>query len=165
MDISVCSIKQLLLKKELLQNQTGLSASVICSSYPVNESEFLWLNRRLILQFDDTLNIRSERCFTEAQAAQTADFIMALDEQTELYVCCDSGESRSAAVAAALYRSCGMDEMVIWRNPHYHPNEVVYRRMCDALNIAVTQEMLDVRKQINSEALAQAVREARGGDI
>ena len=139
-------------------------AAILCSSYPADTAQFSCLSRKLCLQFDDTENTQSERSFSMEQARLIADFVRDLDAHARLCVCCDSGESRSTAIAAALHRKFGMDEMVIWGNPHYHPNTLVYRRMCEALGITVTPEMVHERKRISEEALARAIRAARDGE-
>ena len=164
MKIMVCPTKELLMSREMLNGRPGKNAAIICSSYLIDELQFIWLDRKLILSFDDSVNEFSAACFSEAQAASAADFARALDEDTTLYVCCDSGESRSAAIAAALRRRLGLDEMQIWQNPHYHPNTLVYKRMCAALEMTVTEGMIRERKHMNDEALAKAIRAARNGE-
>ena len=52
---------------------------------------------------------------------------------TEFYVCCDAGESRSPAIAAALMESYGCDAESIWNDHSYRPNMHVYKVMKDAL--------------------------------
>ena len=164
MKIIVCPAKALLMNKDMQKEQPGNYAAIICSSYTVDETQLFWLDKKLILMFDDTVNEFRATCFSEAQAALASDFAMALDEGTTLYVCCDSGESRSAAIAAALYRRFGLDEMLIWQNHRYHPNTLVYKRMCAALDMTVTEDMIRERKQMNDEALAAAIRAARYGE-
>ena len=164
MKINICPTKALLMNKDTRLERSGKTAAIICSSYTVDESQFLWLDKKLILTFDDTTNELSAACFTTEQAASAADFVMTIDEGTTLYICCDSGESRSAAIAAALYRRFDMDEMLIWQNPHYHPNTLVYKRMCSMLDMTVTEDMIHERKQMNDEALAKAIRAARDGE-
>ncbi len=61
-------------------------------------------------------------------AEKVKEFVENLDDNiTDLLFCCNSGEYRSAALAAAYMRYFGMDEMSVWKNPHYHPNSLVYK--------------------------------------
>ena len=146
--------------KDALISQGSLAA-ILCSSYPLNEARYSWLNRKLVLYFDDTVNERCDRCFSDEQAKQIMTFWKKLDDTEQLYVCCDSGESRSTAIAAALYRSLVMDEMAIWENPHFHPNTLVYKRLCVALGVPSTENEIAEKKRINYNALARVIRSTR----
>lgn len=124
MNISVCPIKRsYLMEQEQCQNNV---AAILCSSYPIDEKKVSRISQKLILSFNDTINMRDPRVYRLELAEQVLAFVAALDRQTELYICCDSGESRSAAIAAAVHRYTRQDEMMIWKDPHYCPNPLVY---------------------------------------
>lgn len=79
----------------------------------------------LCLSFADTENERHPNVFRREQAVQLRQFFDALPEDADLFVCCDSGQSRSAAIKAALLRYQGKDDRGIWDDPNYHPNACV----------------------------------------
>jgi len=67
------------------------------------------------------------------------DFIdSVLNDYEQLYICCDSGESRSAAIAAATYMNLGFSDKSIWKNCKYHPNKLVYKVMCMEYGIKIS---------------------------
>ena len=73
-------------------------------------------------------------------------------------LCCDSGESRSAAVAAAILRYWGDDEMTIWRNVHYHPNRLVYYLQCKMLNCSITKIRVLFLSEYNKYLFRKQIR-------
>lgn len=52
---------------------------------------------------------------------------------SEFYICCDAGESRSPAIAAALLEAYNQDSDYIWNDNAYHPNKYVYKLMKEAV--------------------------------
>lgn len=89
-------------------------------------------------------------------------FVDKLDDNiADLFFCCDSGESRSPALATAYMRYFGMDEMSIWRNPRYHPNSLVYKFQCKALGKPISAIGLKYRTYISKQALKKAIKRAR----
>ena len=97
------------------------------------------------------------RSFSQMDATAFADFVKNLEADV-LYCCCDAGESRSPAVAAAVMRYFGLDDLQIWRNPHYHPNLLVFEMLAAALGAAVSDEEKDFRFYTNQKAFRDAVR-------
>lgn len=70
--------------------------------------------------------------FTEAQATEVAGFVSSLPSEVETLVFqCEAGISRSAAMAAAVARHLGQDDMPFFRN--HVPNRRVYRMTLEAL--------------------------------
>ena len=51
-----------------------------------------------------------------------------------ILVHCDTGISRSSAVAAAILKHYAGDDSVIFDNPMYNPNRWVYRKVMEAFN-------------------------------
>ena len=161
MNITICPIKQLYLLEQP-QGQGGVAA-ILCSSYPIHEKKVSWVSQKLILNFYDTINIHDPQAFCPELAEQIRAFVASLDRQTELYVCCDSGESRSTAIAAAIYRYMRQDEMMIWKNPHYHPNPLVYQLQCQAFGVPVSRFCVRYRTWLNHRARSNAIKRSRKG--
>ena len=157
MRIQIYPIKRLL--RALESGPDGSATAILCSSFPLAPDKLRKLGKSLVLNFDDIPDAHSPRAFSGAQAAQVAAFVQGLDGGTNvLYVCCDSGESRSSAIASAVARYLGKDEMMIWRDPHYHPNPLVYSLQCRALGLSASP--LSVRRKVwlNKRELKKAIR-------
>lgn len=157
-EIEISSIKGLLWQKETISFAT---AAILCSSNGLNPERFDWLEDKLILSFDDVEDPRRGQAFGPFDAQKIVAFVENLSPQGKLYFCCDAGESRSAALAAAFLRAWTRNDMKIWMNPYFHPNLLVYRIQCMALGIVVTEEELADLKAISDQALANAIRKAR----
>ena len=66
-----------------------------------------------------------------AHARYIIRFLRQLPEEvTDLFVCCSKGGSRSPGAAAAILRMPGRSDRVVWDNPYYVPNWLVYQTMC-----------------------------------
>ena len=92
-----------------------------------------WANRcsnAIELHFLDTTDKSNPSAFTPAHAQTILKFFRSLPPEADLFVCCDSGESRSAAVAASLIRYQGESDKEIWEDRTYHPNTHVYNTCC-----------------------------------
>lgn len=90
----------------------------------LNQPEML---RNLLANFNTFL-------FTDEMAEKTAGFIMERAEKTNVLICqCEYGQSRSAAVAAAVAEFYGGHGDVILRDNRYCPNTLVYRKLLAAL--------------------------------
>ena len=75
-----------------------------------------------------------------------------------IYCSCDAGESRSPAVAAAVMRYLGMDDMKIWKNLHYHPNMLVFVMLSAGLGNEISDEERDYLIFTNQTAFRNALR-------
>ena len=143
-------------------NKDVKSVAVIMSSYEVRENKLDGLQAKLILSFNDITDRKNPSAFNEDLARQICDFISDIPEDAEvLYVCCDSGESRSSAVTAAILRYSGADDMKIWKNPAFHPNPLVYELMCQAFGIVLTDGEVQKKVEINNNALSEKIVNAR----
>ena len=158
MKVKTCAIKQL----NEVQNKDRCAA-VLCSSYPSREEYKNGFPYSLFLHFDDVIDENKARSFNNEMAKAVAEFINKLgcNDITDLYFCCDSGRSRSTALAAAFLRKTNRDEFEYWKNPIYNPNILVYKLMCKAFNVPVTTFGLYFRKWINKRALKKAIDSAR----
>ena len=109
------------------------------------------------LQFEDLLDAADPRAIKQEHAKLIADFILEKENDIDdLYICSDSGTSRSAAVAAAYLRYKGSSEAPVWDNPYYVPNMLVYMRMCEAFGIVVTAEEAAALRIRNEQAYIKA---------
>ena len=157
--INILSVKALYL---FPIEQAERAAVIVCSSYRIKEEKLSYLPNLLTMNFDDTINADNPRAFSPAHAKQVRLFIDGLDSDiTDLYICCDRGESRSTALAAAIMRYYRMDETPMWTNPHYHPNALVYRLQCAAFKKIVTGIGLRYRLWCNKIILRLTIRAAR----
>lgn len=137
-------------------------AAILCSSYDFPAGALEKVRLKQLWHFADTQDPRRPDAFSPETAASIAAFVRALPSDcTALYLCCDSGESRSSALAAAILRSSHKDEMAVWKNPHYHPNPLVFSTQCAALGAPVSRLGLRFRVRKNKKALAAAIKSSR----
>lgn len=127
LDIEVLPIKNLY--NVLQHSNTTNKCAIIMSSYDINEEKLNGI-QNIYLQFDD-IKDKNKNSFNENMAQQIHKFIDKNANYEKIYICCDSGESRSSAIAAATYKYLGTSDKIIWKNYHYHPNELVYKIMCN----------------------------------
>ncbi len=145
------------------QPEDSEAFAIITSSYEVRESKLSRLRSRLILTFNDVTDPSRSDSFNSSLAKKIHEYTDSIPADTPLiYVCCDSGESRSSAIACSILRYFGMDDMPIWRDAHYHPNPLVYKLMCEEFGITVTDGELQKKVNINEKALSDTIAAARG---
>ncbi len=147
--IEICPIKKLY----MTASEADLSdcAAVLVSSYEIEREKLLGLNRALPLNFEDCTFGESAFCREDALLIKL--FVDTLPEGIDtLFVCCDYGESRSAAMGAAILRYLGKSDIPIWENPKFHPNWLVYSVLCRELGIEVSKEELSELVTRNEEA-------------
>ena len=105
------------------------SAAVLCTMNPV-KGQLLEGVRYIHLEFADVLDPKRPDIFTREHGLQIKAFVDGLPEHTPLFFCCDSGQSRSTALAAAFKRYLHQDEGVIWEDARYRPNRWIYSLQC-----------------------------------
>lgn len=114
------------------------------------------------VSFDDILASGEGRKFNVKDAEIITSFVKSLDDQIDtLWFCCDSGVSRSSALAAAFTRYYHKEEMKIWSNPQYSPNSLVYQIQCESLGMRVSPFTLWIKTKISKRALAKAIKRGR----
>ena len=86
----------------------------------------------LHLSFADTIEPDHPCVFTKEHARRIYQFMHRQGAKEQLCVCCDSGESRSPAIAAAVLEAQKESAEMIWKNPEYHPNKLVHS-ICNAV--------------------------------
>lgn len=155
--IQICPIKEMYLIAKHINLDNA--AVIMCSSYPIEEEKVSRIKNKLCLEFDDTTIIKSPRAFNIDIAKRIRTFIDSLDEDTiVLYVCCNSGESRSTALSAAIMRYVKMNDKDIWGNPYYHPNPLVYKLQCKAFGVYITKLGVYRRNRMNKIALKRKMK-------
>ena len=145
-----------------LKNDNRNAYAIIASSYDVRADKLTKLKSKLILSFNDIVDCNNSSSFNKSIAGEINSYINNLKSDIEvLYVCCDSGESRSSAIAAAITRFYGKDDMEIWSNPHYYPNLLVYKLLCEELEISLYDRELEDKINLNNNALRMKISKAR----
>ncbi|NLI22438.1 MAG: hypothetical protein GX418_12950 [Clostridiales bacterium] len=158
MEIVILSLKQAYAKYRDPGSGVGV-ALIACSSYPIRENALPEVPDKLFLDFDDVPDERRPHAFTPAMADAARVFLMSLrPDLRTLAVCCDGGQSRSAALAAAILRAQGGQDQCIWRDARYSPNPLVFRLQCDALGVPVSAAGLRYRVWRNRRAFSRAGR-------
>ena len=72
--------------------------------------------------------------FTDTLAKEIADFYKSVADKAELIICqCEHGQSRSAAVAAAIWEFRSKRGIDIFANDNYYPNKMVFRKVLEQL--------------------------------
>lgn len=109
------------------------------------------------LDFGDTVDTDDPAAFSAQLAAEVASFLRRPDARPKLFVCCDCGVSRSAALAAAIRCADGEPhfhnpDLAIWLDPNYMPNPLVYRLTRQALDAPITEDALNTRLTLNATA-------------
>lgn len=110
----------------------------------------------LRLDFWDTVDVDDPAAFSAQLAAEVASFLRRPDARSKLFVCCDCGVSRSAALAAAIRCASGGSDLPIWHDPNYMPNPLVYRLMRQALDAPITEDALNARLALNATSRREA---------
>ena len=94
------------------------------------------------MQFDDVYE-DEQNAMTAAQAEELASWIEYFFDHVDceqMWVHCEAGVSRSAAIAAATARCLFGDDTSIFANPRFYPNKHVYFLMCEAFGNPVNEE-------------------------
>lgn len=136
--IHVCPIKKFYLQVAEMDDHSSVVA-VLCTTGSIDSSKLADI-QYLHVSFADVTDVSRPDAFQIEQARQIRVFLDNRREATELYFCCDSGESRSTALAAAWMHYSEQDEMGIWKNIKYHPNELVYYLQSVACGLLITRE-------------------------
>lgn len=72
--------------------------------------------------------------FDESMARKTAEFVFTHKDEVETLICqCEYGQSRSAAIAAAVTEYLYGNGIEIFADDRYYPNKLVFRSTLQAL--------------------------------
>lgn len=154
MTIRICPIKRLY--QIFADGNTDKCGAIISAASEIEISKLLGIPY-VFRQYEDLDYECPGRSFSRADATAFAEFIKNVKADV-LYCCCDAGESRSPAVAAAVMRYFGLNDLPVWKNPHYHPNMLVFEMLADALGKSVSDEEKDYRSYINQKVFRDAIR-------
>ena len=155
--IYIMPIKQLY--RTLEENSDPHSVAFVASSEKVKEDKLLAVPH-IIQYFEDLDYEVPGRSMSRENAEQYARFAKALNaDVTQIFCSCQAAQSRSPAMAAALYRFLGDENGVkrIWSDPRYTPNPYVYGLLCEALGVPVTDWELDDLIETNRQAFRTAM--------
>ena len=85
---------------------------------------------------DDKIKIEKKyHMFSNEQAKQIVEFVNDVWDKVDVIICqCEHGQSRSAAVAAAIMQYKYQNGIEIFADDNYYPNKFVYRKVFNALN-------------------------------
>lgn len=125
---------------------------IICSDSTFPEA--IGRNNVLLLHFLDIENDKSPLAFQPKHAREIIHFLSRDGANQDLFVCCDGGESRSPAIAAAINLAIGKPDMPIWESRDYHPNQLVFQRLCWALGVQLQPADIIERLEANKRSAA-----------
>lgn len=154
-EVKIRPIKQLY--GILEQEEHSRAAAILCSSFGVQEARVPIPH--ILEIFDDVDREIPGRSLSAEAVNRIAGFIKNISPKIEVvYVCCDSGISRSSAIAATVCRHFAISDSPIWENPRYQPNSLVFRLLCESLEIPVGDELLDFLIYTNRLAFRNAIK-------
>ena len=132
-------------------------AVLVAASYDLDAAKLP--HNCVVEMFDDIDFDCPGRSITMEQAKNYATFVQELSHDTEIIVCaCNAGESRSAALCAALCEYYNVDSAWIWDSPHFHPNMLVFDMFTQALGLYIDDNQKDALIQTNRAAFTNAIR-------
>lgn len=111
----------------------------------------------LALRFMDITDGMQWGAFQNEQAEEVCRFLRRAKAADDLFLCCDSGESRSAAIAAAVLLSQNQSDLYLWNSTEYHPNHYVFKLQCAALGVNIDDEGIFMRRKLNDDAFHRAI--------
>ena len=156
MELRICPIKGLY---QLLRETDAANCAAVISSSADVDAERLTGISYVFLQYDDVDTEIPGRSFSESDAARILGFLQKLGPEIDtLWCCCDAGQSRSPAVAAAICRRWGLDDSHIWKDPRYRPNMLVFDLLTKAFGLPVSDEEKDFLLYTNRKPFRDAIR-------
>lgn len=109
-------------------NTPGDEAATFCRTNAI---------RKVLTLFFSDIGVRDTEGIpmSKEDAVKIAEFVKWLKttDTKELWIHCDAGVSRSAAVGAAILKYLTGDDSAIFNNPNYVPNSSVYQLTLEAL--------------------------------
>jgi len=100
----------------------------------VDNDIFLDLQGRLLPEEKHRSIADKYHIITDEQAEKIADFVKEIQDNAKLLICqCEHGQSRSAAVAAAVTEYLCQDGIKVFSSDEYFPNKVVFRKVYEKL--------------------------------
>lgn len=125
--LRICSKKALLYEP---LDQIQRATLILCSDYPLPTmpqfKSFLYAPFLDVEEAFLSSAIKLEDC------RRILRFLNEIPNGSTVYLACDSGASRSPALAASILTLCGLKDDIVFANPHYDPNMLVFRTMLNA---------------------------------
>lgn len=148
--------------KETDEEEKTRIAAVISTSGELPDPSKLRGISYICRQYRD-IDVEGPGSFSVHDAACIAEFLRSLAPSVNvLILCCDAAISRSPAVAAAIARYLGQDdEKLVWKNPAYAPNMLVFRTLCQELRVPVDDEICDRLFYENRQAFKNAIKKKK----
>lgn len=108
---------------------------LLCLAFDDVDNDIFDKDEKGILDKENRMNIeRKYNMFSDEQARKIAEFYFKVKGKAENLICqCEHGQSRSAAVAAAIMEYRSRKGIEIFSNDNYFPNKVVFRKTLFAL--------------------------------
>lgn len=157
--MKICPINELL--GELKKRHNNKIAAILCTTRKV-EKEQLKGCKAIIIPFEDVQE--GPYAMKLSQAHRITAFVNEVLEEgiyNRLYVSCDYGQSRSAAVSAAIVEYVGGNSaVVVFRNPKFSPNVHVYKTMCQAMGLRFSNAKMRHLIKENKRAFANFKKRA-----
>ena len=155
--IHISSIRAL--TEDTFADVAGDYAVISCAERTSRYLSLCPASRLLQLTFADTLNEADPGGFTAEHGKRIRAFVETLPESvSDLFVFCDAGESRSTAIAAALLLASGRSDNAVWDNPFYHPNTLVFARLCQVFGMELGKEQIAGKRRQSEEAFRNAAK-------
>ena len=71
---------------------------------------------------------------SDEQAEQIADFYHSVCDKVDIIICqCEHGQSRSAAIAAAILEHRGRKGITVFADDRYYPNKTIFKKVLKAI--------------------------------
>lgn len=152
------------IKPEIFDIPVSKCAIIACTERDNENLKLFPDNQRCIMPFADVEDPDYYLAIKGAHARAIIKFLRQLpDEVTDLYVCCSKGGSRSPAVAAAVLRMSGRDDKVVWENPYYVPNWLVYQVICREFGLFAPDWYVEHLVELNRKCYLDSVRKGNAG--
>ena len=120
---------------------------------------------KIVIPFPDAEDKTVPGAYNSAHARAIVRFLLTLPESvTDLFIVCSKGGSRSTALAAAILKASGRSDDVIWNNPFYVPNTLVYQRTCRELGIFMPFIAVKLKKWKNDRQFKKAKKRKNSGN-
>lgn len=126
----------------------------------------------LTLHFDDITEEQkmkyklNSKLVTREDIKQIKEFVDKYkDNINTIIVHCTAGISRSGAVGCVLARYLNDDDMYLFENGKYMPNETVYRFMCEEFNLEWNKKEFKNKCRISNKKCREQFRNDYGQDL
>jgi len=149
---------------EVLDLPMSRSAIIACTSRDNRYLNLFPEKQKCIVPFADVEDPNHPMAIRGAHARFIIRFLRNLPEEvTDLYVCCSKGGSRSPAVAAAILRMSGRKDDIVWKNPFYVPNKLVYQVICREFGLFAPDWYVERKVELNRQCYLTASKNGDAG--